>query len=120
MGYAREEEASFVGFLACTRHPDPDYRYPGYLAAMRQTLAAVRAASPGRADELASRVRPEVRQDLAAIAAFWARYESRAGALGERVNDLYLKSQGQAQGVESYDAVVDLLAAHRRATRDAR
>ena len=120
LGYAREDEASFVGFLACTRHPDPDYRYSGHLAAMQQALGAVRDAAPERHREIVARLRPEVLRDLARIRGFWERYESKASALGERVNDLYLKTQGQGAGVRSYDAVVDLLVAHRRATRAAR
>ncbi|PYQ39239.1 MAG: DUF3810 domain-containing protein, partial [Acidobacteria bacterium] len=32
----------------------------------------------------------------------------------ERVNDTYLKTQGQAQGVQSYGQIVDLLLAERR------
>jgi len=120
MGYAREDEASFVGFLACTRHPDPDYRYSGYLSAARTTLGALRQASPEDHRDLLARLRPEVLRDLALLHAFWARYESKASAVGARVNDMYLKAQGQAAGTASYDAVVDLLAAHRRATREAR
>jgi len=118
MGYAREDEASFVGFLACTRHPDPDYRYSGYLSATRYALGALRQADPQEQRNLLARLRPEVQRDLALLQAFWARYESRASAAGARVNDLYLKAQGQTTGTASYDAVVDLLAAHRRATRN--
>jgi hypothetical protein len=33
------------------------------------------------------------------------------------VNDAYLKSQGQAQGVRSYGRMVDLLLAERRAAQ---
>ncbi len=117
MGYAREDEASFVGFLACKRHPDPDYRYSGYLAAARYVLAALREVSPEEHSALLERFRPEVRRDLAALRAFWERYESPVEEIGTRVNDLYLKAQGQATGTRSYGEMVDLLVAHRRASR---
>ena len=44
------------------------------------------------------------------------RYESRAGAVQEKVNDAYLRAQGQ-EGVTSYGRMVDLLLAERRARR---
>jgi hypothetical protein len=117
MGYAREDEASFVGYLACARHPDPDYRYSANLAALRYVLAAL---GPDDRRALAAALRPEVQRDLATLRAFWERYESKLSAVGERVNDLYLKSQGEPEGVASYGAMVDLLLAQRRASRDAR
>jgi len=117
MGYAREDEASFVGFLAATRHPDPDYRYSGYLAATRYVLAALGEVSPDDRRALADRLRAEVRRDLAAQRTFWDRYDSPVTDVGERVNDLYLKAQGQAAGTRSYGEMVDLLVAHRRSSR---
>ena len=120
MGYAREDEASFVGYLACARHPDPDYRYSANLAALRYVLSALGEVSETDRRDLVPRLRPEVQRDLAALRAFWERYESRISEVGERVNDLYLKSQGQAAGVLSYGAMVDLLLAERRASKSPR
>ena len=56
-------------------------------------------------------------RDLAALAAWQRRYESRLGDVQERVNDAYLKTQGQREGVQSYGRMVDLLLAERRAQR---
>ena len=52
--------------------------------------------------------------------AWHRRYESRLGEVQERVNDAYLKTQGQADGVRSYGRMVDLLLAERRARPSAR
>jgi hypothetical protein len=56
-----------------------------------------------------------LRRDLDALAAWRKRYESRLGEMQDRINDAYLKTQGQAEGVRSYGRVVDLLLAERRA-----
>ena len=62
-------------------------------------------------------ITPAMRRDLLALTAWHKRYESPLGEVQEKVNDAYLKSQGQADGVRSYGRVVDLLLAERRARR---
>ena len=108
-GIAPEDEAGFVGYLACAMSDDPYARYSAALAAhldlvgelMRYDLAAARTL-------LARRV-PGVRRDLAAIRAFWEQYEGRATQVSQTVNDRYLKSQGVKAGVANYAASRNLI-----------
>ena len=114
LGFAREDEASFLGYLACRLHPDGDLRYVGALAASRYTLAAVASVDRGAYDSIAARRTPAVRRDLEAIAEWSRRYRSRAAAVSTVVNDAYLRAQGERRGVASYGRMVDLLIAERR------
>ncbi len=114
-GFAREDEASFVGALACRLHPDPEFRYSGAFLASLHTLAALHTADPAAARRLAVERSAAVRRDLAALVAWSARYRGPAQALSQGVNDAYLRSQGQRDGVASYGRLVDLLVAERRA-----
>jgi hypothetical protein len=55
---------------------------------------------------------------LKAIRKFWAAPSKTVQTVREvssKVNDTYLKVQGQSQGVRSYGRMVDLLLAERRA-----
>jgi hypothetical protein len=115
MGFPREDEANFVGYLACSHHPDADFRYAGILAASRHAMRALYRADRESYTALAGMYDPAVRRDIAAIREFWDRYRSKATRVATRVNDLYLKSQGAEAGVRSYGLVVDLLVAERRA-----
>jgi hypothetical protein len=113
-GIAREDEANYVAYLVCLAHPDRDFRYSGLLNATQYVLAALY-----RADPLAyARVDPgrsaAMRRDERALRAWALRYRGPATEVGRRVNDAYLKAQGQADGVRSYGRVVDLLLAERR------
>ena len=46
---------------------------------------------------------------------FWKRYDTRFGDFALRINDAYLKAQGQEVGIHSYGLMVELLVAdHRR------
>lgn len=40
---------------------------------------------------------------------FWEQYEGTAAEVQEKVNDVYLKVNGQAEGVRTYGRVVDLM-----------
>ena len=54
----------------------------------------------------------EVESDLAANNAFWDSYEGRISETADKINDAYLKVNGQADGVNSYDRMVDLIVAY--------
>jgi hypothetical protein len=113
-GFAREDEANYIAYLACRLHPDPDFRYSGLLAASHYVLAALHNVDQGAAREIMARRSEAVLRDEAALWAWTLRYRGRATEVGRRVNDAYLKTQGQAEGVRSYGRMVDLLLAERR------
>jgi hypothetical protein len=113
-GFAREEEANYVGYLACRAHPDRDFQYSGTFRAALYSLSALAQVDRPSYGRLRGRVTAPLSRDLAALAAWHRRYESRLGEVQERVNDAYLKTQGQADGVRSYGRMVDLLLAERR------
>lgn len=114
LGFAREDEASFLGYLACRLHPDGDLRYVGALAASRHALAALASVDRGAYDSIAAHRTPAVRRDLEAITQWSRLYRSRAAAVSTLVNDAYLRAQGERRGVASYGRMVDLLIAERR------
>jgi Protein of unknown function (DUF3810) len=114
-GFAREDEANYVAYLACRSHPDRDFRYSGTLNAALYALGALARADRAAYGSLRAEISPATRRDLAALAAWRSRYESRVGEVQDHINDVYLKTQGQAAGLQSYGRMVDLLLAERRA-----
>lgn len=116
-GFAREDEASFVGYLSCRAHPEPEFRYSAAFEAQDDALRALAPFAPERARALALGAAAGVRRDRAALAEWLARHAGPVRQVSWAVNDAYLRSQGQADGVRSYGRVVDLLLAERRARR---
>lgn len=114
-GFAREDEANYIGYLACRLHPDQDMRYAGALAASRYAMAALDGVDRQVLRTIAGRRVPAVRRDLEAIAEWSRHYRSRAADVSSAVNDAYLRAQGERRGVASYGRMVDLLMAERRA-----
>jgi hypothetical protein len=113
-GFAGEDEATFIGVLACRSSDSAAVRYSGAFAALQWSLNALAAADGEAYDRLYRRLSEAVQRDFLDCAAWWHRYESPARAVGERVNDVYLRANAQAGGVRSYGRVVDLLLAERR------
>jgi hypothetical protein len=114
-GFAREDEAGYIGYLACRSHPDPDFRYSGVLAASVYALNALAGADRAAHRQVAERRSAAVRRDLQALQEWSDRYHGPVARLSHSVNNAYLKSQGQAEGMRSYGRMVDLLIAERRA-----
>lgn len=119
LGWAREEEASFVGYAGCRLHPDADYRQAVTQAALAHALGALRRVDRQAADELYARLPPALLRDWEAEDRFWARHRTPISRAARRINDAYLRSQGQEAGVLSYGLMVDLLVADQRRREDA-
>lgn len=113
-GWAREDEANFLAWRACSDSANPDFRYSGALVASLYVVRTLLGTAPETARAVAEQRSAGVRRDIEAIRAYVRRYEGRMARAGERVNDAYLRSQGEARGVQSYGRMVDLLLAERR------
>jgi hypothetical protein len=114
-GFLREDEANYVASLACRLHPDRDLRYSGALMATLEAGAALAQVDREAWRRLTSQLTPAERRDLAAMERWSRRYRGPLMAVSHRVNDAYLKSQGQREGVRTYGRMVDLLLAEARA-----
>lgn len=108
-GFMREDEANFIGYLACLESEDAFYRYSGCLLGWIYAGNALAKTDRETYTQIHGMLSDEVRADLAANTDFWNRYEGEAAEIQERVNDAYLKANGQAEGVKTYGRVVDLM-----------
>jgi len=112
MGITLEDEANYAGFLACKNHADPLFRYSGYLSALTYAGNALYAQSPGLYSEISSGLSGEIMSDQQEIHDFWNRHQNEtASKIADRVNESYLKSNNQEEGMKSYGKFVDLLIA---------
>ncbi|MCL1948300.1 MAG: DUF3810 domain-containing protein [Turicibacter sp.] len=111
-GIAREDEANFIAFLTSINHPDPDFRYSGYLNALNYVRRALATVAPPYLDEVNAMLSEGVRLDINQQITFWNAYRGRTQEIANRINDNYLRFNGIAEGTLSYGLVVDLLLAY--------
>lgn len=108
-GFMREDEANFIGYLACLGSENADYRYSGYLLGWIYAGNALAKVDYEEYVRLYDRLLESVRMELSENSRFWEQYEGRAAEVQEKVNDAYLKVNGQSEGVKTYGRVVDLM-----------
>lgn len=112
-GFMREDEANFIGYLACISSENDAFRYGGYLTGWVYAGNALARVDMRRYIELTNQLCEEARQDLDENSDFWNRYESKVSEAATRMNDTYLKMNSQADGVKSYGRMVDLMLSYR-------
>ncbi|HWQ51547.1 MAG TPA: DUF3810 domain-containing protein, partial [Terriglobales bacterium] len=111
LGFSRENEANFSAFLVCMNSADPALRYSGCFTGLLYLLPACNRADPDRYAELYNSIDEGIRADIVEYYAHIEKYEGFIEELHSKINDLFLKSNGEEQGIASYGMVVDLIVA---------
>lgn len=111
-GFMQEEEANFIAYLACMESDAAEFRYSGSLLGWIHCSNALRREDTEAWREIRGKLSEKAAPDLLANSEFWSSYEGKAAEVSEKINDRYLKANGQADGVKSYGRMVDLLIAY--------
>ena len=112
LGYAKEMEANFVGYLAAAASTDTFFHYSVYL-----DLWAYSNRNLFHADSVASRssgklLIPEVKADIREWRDFYLRHKNPVEPMIRWIYGKYLESNEQPQGILSYDEVTGFLIAY--------
>ena len=113
-GFAKEDEANYIAYIACINHPDINFQYSGTLAALSYSFNALRKSDTQKYKELILTCSNGVLNDFKYNQDFWKEYSGPIEKIDDKINDTYLKSQNQQSGTKSYGAMVDLLLAEYR------
>ena len=116
-GFMREDEANFIGYLACIGSGDADFIYSGYLLGFIYAGNALAARDYRAYADLYYELPEAVQEDLLQNYIFWEAWDGAVAEAANRMNDTYLKINDQKDGVESYGRVVDLMLSHFRAQK---
>jgi len=108
-GVAKEQEANFVAVLASLESGDADYCYSACMLAYVHLGNALAGVNSNALRMIYSGLNEGVKADLLANNAYWAQFETPVQAVTNTVYEGFLQSYGQALGMRSYGACVDLL-----------
>lgn len=112
LGYAKENEANFVGYLSASSSKDKAFLYSAYLDlflyADRNLYAVDSVAAKAYFDQLI----PPVKADIKEWREFNRRHESAAEPVIRWIYGKFLQSNQQPSGVLSYDQVTAFLIAY--------
>jgi hypothetical protein len=108
-GFAREDEANFVGYLACINASEAYVKYSGYLYGLK-ILETLSKGNPDRFNELLSRIGEGPKTDIRERSAFWERMQTSVLSAGaRRIFSIYLRANRVHGGVKNYDEDVSLI-----------
>lgn len=112
-GFMREDEANFVGYLACVKSGNALFAYSGEMLAYVYASNALWATGEKDAyREIAAKLPEICKTDMQANNIYWKEFETPVAEVSTQVNDSYLQANGQVDGVKSYGRFVDLLLAY--------
>ena len=111
-GYMNEGEANYIGWLACIESDDPSFNRSGWLISWMYAGSTLKRVDPERYDMLREKLPSYAVSEIEENDLFWSSHETRAAEVQDRVNDAYLKANGQKDGIQSYGMLTTLMLMH--------
>ena len=109
-GISGEDEANFIAYLACAASEDDYLVYCAQMSMYDYFLSAVYDTDSGMYSSLLSESPKKVLSEMDSYYRFFEKYRNSAASdVAYEVNDAYLKTLGQDEGVKSYDLVIRLM-----------
>ena len=109
LGYAAENEANFIGFLAITSHDNIYFRYTGYTFALRFCLNEIYRRDEALYESIAESVNTGILKNYKEVREFWEAHKNPAEPLFKSFYGNFLKANKQSKGMKSYNYVVALI-----------
>lgn len=104
-----EDEANFLGFLACVLSDDPYVRYSGYLFAQWQLMRELKRVDPDAARRIAALRCKGVQRDVYYSHAYWSVFQGPVQKVSLAVNNAFLKANRVNGGLLSYQMSARLI-----------
>ena len=115
LGYAKEEEANFAGYLAATSSTDTLFHYSAYLDLFVYANRQLFFVDSVAAKDLAKQLIPEVKADIKEWREFLRKHKNPLEPVIRWAYGNYLRANQQPKGMTSYDEVIaDLIAFYKK------
>ena len=112
LGYGKENEANFVGFLACRTSGPPAFSYSAYYDVYNYALGELFLKDSTKAIQYFKNQHPQVTKDQETFRRFYARYRNPIEPIIMWGYGHFLKANNQPEGKRSYNEVVLWLIAY--------
>lgn len=117
LGYAKESEANFAGFLSASVSEDDAFRYSVYFDMYSYAAKYLYFVDSAALKTINESLSPAVRQDMKDVRTFFRKYSSPVSDAIDQLYGEYLRANQQPSGKMSYNEVVAMLIAYYRKQR---
>jgi hypothetical protein len=112
LGYAKESEANFAGYLSATSSHDSAFLYSVYFEMFAYSARYLYYSDSAALKDITSHLSTGVKDDIKELREFYQRYQSPLETAIDRLYSQYLKANQQPSGKMSYSEVVAMLIAY--------
>ncbi len=112
LGYAKENEANFVAFLACKTYPSNEFRYSLYFNMYLYAIGELYKQDSLKVEHYREQLGSQVKQDISELRSFYKKYKNPVEPVIMWFYGHYLKANNQPAGKLTYDEVVLWLIAY--------
>ncbi len=109
IGYAAENEANFIAYLATTHSKDHYFQYTGKLTALKYLLSELSRSAPLSYQNLRKTLHPGILEDLKTSRDFWRSHQNPLESYFKKIYGTFLKANKQKGGIQTYGYMVQLL-----------
>lgn len=112
LGYAKEDEANFVGFIACRSYPNNTYRYSLYFDLYLYAFTELSRKDSVLGKAFEEKLHPQVKKDIEEYRDFFKKYRNPVEPFISWMYDGYLRANDQPEGKRAYNKVIAFLIAY--------
>lgn len=109
LGYAAENEANFIGFLAAINNKDTYIQYSGYFMALRYALNDLYRKDQKKYAIALAKINKGVIKNMQQSQDFWNAYNNPFETYFKSIFNQFLKANKQPKGIKSYNGMLGML-----------
>lgn len=113
-GITNEGEANFIAYLALTKSENELLQYIAEFELLSYKLVKIRNLDFDKYELYFNKLPYWVKEDIYAIRENAKQHKTKFPWLSNKMNDIYLKSQGVKEGTDSYDSILSLVFAYKK------
>jgi hypothetical protein len=112
LGYAKENEANFVGYLAARSSTDKAFQYSVYFDLYLYAAGELYMLDSNLVRPFREQLKPGIRRDYRELQAFNRKFKNPFEPIVRRLYGNYLRANHQPQGIRTYNEVIAWLIAY--------
>ncbi|MBV1888056.1 MAG: DUF3810 domain-containing protein [Urechidicola sp.] len=109
LGYAAENEANFIGFLAAIKNDDIYFQYSGYYMALRYALNDLYRHDKEKYKVAFNNINKGIVKNMRDSYEFWNSYQNPFEVYFKKLFNQFLKANKQPEGIKSYNKMIGML-----------